>query len=127
MLPSREQKNPLDEELSRLGMPLGYVGKTIADRFGEGKSRGQWQLNQKEWYLYQQTAGRATKMMLERLFAKPGYAEWDIEVQRDRTQQAIEAARKYSRILMVRYHRGMGIPGTNPTFGAVNALTRPPD
>lgn len=126
LLPSKEEPNPLDQELERLGLPLGYVGKTIADRFGTGRSRGDWKLDQKEWYLYQQTAGRATKLMLERLYAKPGYPEWDVEVQRERTQQAIEAARKYARIIMVRYHRGQGLPALNPTYGTVNAAANPP-
>lgn len=114
----------LDGELSRLGMPLGYVGKTIADKVGTSASRGQWKLSQSEWYTYQQTAGRATKLMLERLYAKPGYAELDVEAQRERTQQAIEAARKYARLVMVRQHRGHGIAGMNPTLGDINAASR---
>lgn len=125
LLPSQERPNPLDQELDRLGMPLGYVGQSIADKFGEGRSRGTWKLNQSEWYLYQQTAGRASKLLLERLYAKPGYPEWDIEHQREETQKAIEAARKYARIVMVRYHRGQGIPGMNPRLGDINAAVNP--
>jgi hypothetical protein len=106
-------------------MPLGYVGKSIADKFSEGRSRGTWKLDQGEWHLYQQTAGRASKLLLERLYAKPGYPEWDIEHQREETQKAIEAARKYARIVMVRYHRGQGLPGMNPRLGEIYAATNP--
>lgn len=105
LLPSQEHLNPLDQELERLGTPLGYVGKTIADRFGDGPSRGSWKLAPHEWYLYQQLAGRASKQVLTQLQAQEGYAERDADMQRDQTQKAIEMARKYARIMMVRYHR----------------------
>jgi hypothetical protein len=126
LLPSQERQSPLDQELERLGTPLGYVGKTIADRFGDGRSRGTWKLDQGEWHLYQQTAGRTTKLMLERLYAKPGYVEWDIEHQREETEKVIEAARKYARIVMVRYHRGQGLPGMHPVWPTIAPALTPP-
>lgn len=105
LLPSKEKLNPLDQELDRLGMPIGYVGKSIADKFPEGKSMGTWKLDQKEWNLYQRTSGRTSKMLLELLFSQPEYADWDIEAQRDEVGKVIEASRKYARIQMVRYRR----------------------
>lgn len=108
LLPSREKSNPLDKELDRLGMPLGYVGKTLSDKLGKGKSRGRWTLTPDEYHYYQQTAGRTTRKLLERLYAKEGYPSWDIERQREETEAAIGKAREYARIQMVRRHRGLG-------------------
>lgn len=108
LLPSKEKPSPLDQELDRLGMPLGYVGKTLSDRLGRGKSRGSWKLTPDEWYYYQQTAGRTTRKLLERLYSKEGYPIWDIERQREETEKAIGAAREYARIQTVRRHRGLG-------------------
>lgn len=108
LLPSKEKSNPLDQELDRLGMPLGYVGKTLSDKLGKGKSRGSWKLTPDEWYYYQQTAGRTSRKLLERLYSKPGYGAWDIERQREETEKAIGAAREYARIQTVRRHRGLG-------------------
>lgn len=108
LLPSKEKPNPIDQELDRLGMPLGYVGKTLSDKLGKGKSRGRWKLTPDEWYYYQQTAGRTSRKLLERLYSKPGYGAWDIERQREETEKAIGAAREYARIQTVRRHRGLG-------------------
>lgn len=142
LLPSQEKENPLDEELQRLGMPLGPVGKSIADKlpkrsalpgarntdwldreldrlgmplgytdktvsgmYGNGKSRGTWKLDDDEWHMYQQTAGRATRKVLERLFARADYAGWDFDRQRDEVERAIGAAREYAKMWAVRYHR----------------------
>lgn len=106
LLPSQEKSNPLDQELERLGTPIGYVGKSIADKLPEGKSLGTWKLNQHEWNMYQRVAGRTTKMILEMRFSDPAYQNWDIESQRDEVGKLIEAARKYARIQMVRHRRG---------------------
>lgn len=118
MLPSQEHRNPLDDELERIGMPLGYVGKTISSK----KDGGTIKLNQDEQYMYQQTAGRASKLALQNLFAKEGYPELDVEAQREAATSAIGQARKFARILTIRYHRGLGYPGLNPTMGYMNSV-----
>lgn len=108
LLPSREKNDPLDVELGRLGIPLGYVGKSISDKLG-ADSRGPWKLDGEEWYFYQQTAGRATRKTLETLFASPRYQGMqDAELQREETEKAIGKAREYARIQTVRRHRGLG-------------------
>lgn len=143
LLPSQEQEDPLDAELARLDMPLGTVGKSMADKlkkrpapgsgkaatdwldrelnrlgmplsyvdqkvsgmYGNGKSRGTWKLDDDEWHMYQQTAGRATRKVLERLFSRADYAGWDSDRQRDEVERAIGAAREYAKMWAVRYHR----------------------
>lgn len=108
VLPSREKVDPLDQELGRLGIPLGYVGKSISDKLGSD-NRGPWKLSPEEWHFYQQTAGRTTRKALEVLFAKPSYqAQTDTERQRDEVEKAIGKAREYAKIQTVRRHRGMG-------------------
>lgn len=107
LLPSREKSNPLDAELARLGMPLGYVDRKISDKIGRGKSRGTLSLGPDEWYYYQQVAGRKSKKLLERLFALPSYGSWDVERQREAAGKAIGMAREYARIQTVRRHRGL--------------------
>lgn len=115
MLPSQEHTNPLDQELGRLGMPLGYVGNNVTD------SKKKIKLSDDEHYLYQQMAGRASKLLLEELFAKDGYTDLDTEQQRDEATKAIGAARKFARIVVLRYHNGAeNYPGLNPSLGVVN-------
>jgi hypothetical protein len=115
MLLSQEHTNPLDQELGRLGMPLGYVGNNVTD------SKKKIKLSDDEHYLYQQMAGRASKLLLEELFAKDGYTDLDTEQQRDEATKAIGAARKFARIVVLRYHNGAeNYPGLNPSLGVVN-------
>lgn len=116
MLPSQEHENPLDEELGRLGMPLGYVGGTLSDH------KKQVKLAPEEKYLYQQTAGRATKLLLQNLFAKEGYPDLDTEAQREEVTKAIGVARKYARIVVLRAHNGKSYLGLDPSLGIINTI-----
>lgn len=114
MLPSQERTNPLDQELGRLGMPLGYVGNSLTDH------KKKIALSQDEHYLYQQMAGRASKLLLQDLFAKEGYTDLDPEEQRSEATKAIGAARKFARIVVLRYHNGTAdYPGMNPSLGLI--------
>jgi hypothetical protein len=115
LLPTQEHTNPLDQELDRLGMPLGYVGNNVTDHKKKVK------LTDDEHFLYQQMAGRASKLLLQELFAREGYGDLDTEQQRDEATKAIGAARKFARIVVLRYHNGAeNYPGLNPSLGVVN-------
>lgn len=118
LLPSQETKDPLDTELGRLGVPLGFVGNTISDKQTQG---GKTRLTPDEHYVYQQSAGRASKLALQSLFATPGYMELDPETQRTAVSKAVGAARKYARMTVLMYHRKQGYPGLNPAAPAAGA------
>lgn len=108
----------LDEELARLGMPLGYVGRTISSK----RDGGMIKLTPDEHYIYQQAAGRASKLILQNLFTKEGWADLDIEAQRDEVTKAIGQARRFARFVVLRYHRKEGAPGMNPDLGYVGSV-----
>lgn len=118
LLPSQETKDPLNQELGRLGVPLGFVGNTISDKQTQG---GKIRLTPDEHYVYQQSAGRASKLALQSLFATPGYMELDPETQRTAVSKAVGAARKYARMTVLMYHRKQGYPGLNPVAPAAGA------
>lgn len=117
LLSSQLTPQPLDQELARLGMPLGYVGSTISDH------KKQVKLSDDEHFQYQQLAGRASKLTIAAVIAREGYTDLDTEVQRSQITQAIGAARKYARIVTLRAHNNASnYPGLNPDLGSINMV-----
>lgn len=99
---SRERQNPLDVELARLGVPLGFVDGRMHDP-ATGKSE---KLSPADHREYQRIAGRKTKEMLTNLFADPGYQEADAEAQRTVVERMVGVARQYARMTMLAKKHG---------------------
>lgn len=91
---STESDNPLDKELSRLGMPLGFVGKTVSNPVTGTRET----LSQSDWTSLQRDAGKQTKQLLTELFASPEYQQADAESQRTMVENMTGAARQVARM-----------------------------
>lgn len=96
---ARERHNPLDDELTRLGRPLGYVESWVTDPMrGSGGHGERVSLTQPDQYFYQQTAGRKTKELLSELLADPNYAALDDGAKGDLVDHTVGVARQWARM-----------------------------
>lgn len=87
LIVSQESQSAVDAELERVGVEVGFVGKTIAGV----------KLSREEQYVYQAVAGQVTYKVLEALIASPAYDGLTPAQQQEAIEKAINKSREKTR------------------------------
>jgi hypothetical protein len=88
---SKITNDPVNIELNRLGKTPAKLDRKI---------RGV-ELNDVQYEDYARTAGRMTKMQLDRLVAQPSFAQWPDFAKRKAIEQVVDGTREQARALMM--------------------------
>jgi len=97
LLSTEEKPDPVDDELTRLGVDVGHVGRSV-----EG-----FRLDDDSYRELQTSAGRAQREAAERVMALDGYDERPPEAQRKLMERAIESSRDRARAQFRRENRDL--------------------
>lgn len=97
LLSTEEKTDPVDEELARLGIDVGHVGRSV-----EG-----FRLGDDDYRKLQTEAGRAQREAAERVMALDGYDDRPPEAQRKLLERAIESSRDRARAQFRRENRDL--------------------